>query len=159
MQATEVCKGIEPEVAAVLDALIRAMRPRVVVESGSFPGISTLAILNALEENGEGWLWAFEPNPAYREVLERSLTDRPVTLSTADPTLDVAQLTFIDSSPYGTRNREIEAWQRLAREGAVLVVHDICDSRWVQPRWMTPGVRLSTPWGVGIFQKPGRWVE
>jgi predicted O-methyltransferase YrrM len=46
--------SLSPEAGLLLHALVRNIRPRVVVETGSFIGISTIWIGAALAENGDG---------------------------------------------------------------------------------------------------------
>ena len=53
--------GVEAEVAEFLYALVRVLKPRVVVESGTGRGYASLALAAALAENGEGVLHTLEP--------------------------------------------------------------------------------------------------
>jgi predicted O-methyltransferase YrrM len=52
--------SIYPEVGRLLYAMVRAIRPKTVVETGSFIGYSTLCLAQALEDNGEGHLHCFD---------------------------------------------------------------------------------------------------
>jgi hypothetical protein len=51
---------IAPEMGRLLYWFVRCTRPRLVVEAGSFIGYSALCIGQALEDNGEGHLHAFD---------------------------------------------------------------------------------------------------
>jgi predicted O-methyltransferase YrrM len=46
--------SLSPEAGLLLHALVRNVRPRTVVETGTFVGVSTLWIAGALAENGDG---------------------------------------------------------------------------------------------------------
>ena len=138
-----------PESAAMHDAdagladfcyvICRALRPRVVVETGVGSGITTSFILQALAANGEGHLWSidlpaigaeqfagsFVPQPLRnrwtmlrgrsRDLLPRLLNDLPMP--------DV----FLHDSLHTTRNMTFEfrtAWQKMDA-GGVLLSDDI----------------------------------
>lgn len=49
-------QGVHPEEAAVLYCLVRAMRPALVLETGTFEGYSTAQLARALQSNGQGHL-------------------------------------------------------------------------------------------------------
>lgn len=46
--------SLSPEAGLLLHSLVRNIRPRIVIETGTFVGISTMWIAAALMENGEG---------------------------------------------------------------------------------------------------------
>ncbi|MGE3108727.1 MAG: O-methyltransferase [Phycisphaerales bacterium] len=46
--------SLSPEAGLLLHGLVRNIRPRVVIETGTFVGVSTLWIAAALRENGDG---------------------------------------------------------------------------------------------------------
>lgn len=46
--------SLSPEAGLLLHSLIRNIRPKVVIETGTFVGISTMWIAAALQENGDG---------------------------------------------------------------------------------------------------------
>jgi predicted O-methyltransferase YrrM len=119
--------------------ICRALRPRVVVETGVGSGVTTAFILQALAANGEGHLWSIDLPPIEaeefagsfvpqhlrnrwtllrgrsRQLLPRLLRDLPA------PDL------FLHDSLHTTRNMTFEfqaAWQRMA-SGSVLLSDDI----------------------------------
>jgi predicted O-methyltransferase YrrM len=119
--------------------ICRALRPRVVVETGVGSGVTTSFILQALAANDEGGLWSidlppigaeqfagsFVPGPLRsrwtllrgrsRDLLPRLLSDLPAP--------DV----FLHDSLHTTRNMSFEfqaAWQKM-NTGAVLLSDDI----------------------------------
>ena len=120
-------------------AVCRALRPRVVVETGVGSGVTTAFILQALAANGEGHLWSIDLPPVSaeefagsfvpqhlrsrwtllrgrtRDLLPRLLRDLPVP--------DV----FLHDSLHTTRNMTFEfnaAWQKMAA-GGILLSDDI----------------------------------
>lgn len=52
--------SVMPEVGRLLHAWVRCIRPKIVIETGSFIGYSALWIARALEENGTGHLHSFD---------------------------------------------------------------------------------------------------
>ena len=46
--------SLSPEAGLLLHSLVRNIRPRVVIETGAFIGMSTIWIASALKENGDG---------------------------------------------------------------------------------------------------------
>ncbi|MGZ4854382.1 MAG: class I SAM-dependent methyltransferase [Candidatus Angelobacter sp.] len=120
-------------------AMCRALRPRVVVETGVGSGVTTAFILQALAANGEGLLWSIDLPPLgaeefagsfvpqhlrnrwtllrgrTRQLLPRLLRDLPAP--------DV----FLHDSLHTTRNMTFEfhaAWQKMA-PGSLLLSDDI----------------------------------
>jgi len=55
--------------AAQLYALVRSMRPTLMVETGVRAGESTIAILAAMERNGHGSLWSADVEPPWPSLL------------------------------------------------------------------------------------------
>jgi predicted O-methyltransferase YrrM len=49
-----------PEIGRMLYTFVRMIRPKVVVEAGSYVGYSTISIAQALEDNGGGHIHAFD---------------------------------------------------------------------------------------------------
>jgi predicted O-methyltransferase YrrM len=119
--------------------ICRALRPRIVVETGVGSGVTTSFILQALAANGEGHLWSidlppigaeqfagsFVPEPLRsrwtllrgrsRDLLPRLLSDLP------------APAVFLHDSLHNTRNMTFEfhaAWQKM-NAGGVLLSDDI----------------------------------
>ena len=138
-----------PASAAVHDAdaglpdfcyfMCRALRPRVVVETGVGSGVTTAFILQALAANGEGHLWSIDLPPIGAEELAGSFvpqhlksrwtllrgrsSDLLPRLLRDLPAPDV----FLHDSLHTTRNMTFEfnaAWQKMA-SGSVLLSDDI----------------------------------
>jgi predicted O-methyltransferase YrrM len=116
-------------------AISRALRPRVVVETGVGSGVTTAFILQALAANGDGHLWSIDLPPIgaeefagsfvpqnlrsrwtllrgrSRDLLPRLLRDLPA------PDL------FLHDSLHTARNMTFEfnaVWQKMAAGGALL---------------------------------------
>jgi predicted O-methyltransferase YrrM len=138
-----------PESAAKHDAdaelpdfcyvICRALRPRVVVETGVGSGVTTSFILQALATNGEGHLWSIDLPPIGAEEFAGSfvpqhLRDRWTLLRGRSRQLlprflrDLpAPDLFLHDSLHTTRNMTFEfhaAWQKMAA-GSVLLSDDI----------------------------------
>jgi len=52
--------SVHPPVGLLLYALVRSLKPELVIETGSFIGYSSLCISQALEDNGQGVLHSFD---------------------------------------------------------------------------------------------------
>ena len=141
--------GIEPEVEQLLTTITRALRPRVVIECGGFPGRSTQAVLNGLDD---GKLICFEAEARFCEELALAFPALHIEPGYCREYSE-ADLTFIDSSPYGERDKDVAAWWDTARSGAILMLHDTNDDRWIKPEQVRWGIRVPTSWGLGIYQR------
>ena len=51
---------VHPETAQALYSIVRAMRPKVLFETGTYWGYSTTYLAAALVDNGEGKIWTFD---------------------------------------------------------------------------------------------------
>jgi predicted O-methyltransferase YrrM len=120
----------EGEALELLSGLVWATKPDLVVETGTFTGRGTKAILKALEKNGKGHLHTVEFDPQLASQLERLQLSR-LTFHSADSNewcekeapseIDIA---FVDSGGRDIRVADVRAlWPKIRREG-FLVVHD-----------------------------------
>ncbi len=119
--------------------ICRALRPRVVVETGVGSGVTTSFILQALAANGEGHLWSIDLPPIGAEHFAGSFVPQPLRsrwtmlrgrsrdllpqLLADLPAPDV----FLHDSLHTTRNMTFEfqaAWAKMAA-GGVLLSDDI----------------------------------
>lgn len=131
--------AVELEVAELLYALVRQMKPDLVVECGTGNGYATRFIVEALQANREqrptigGWLKTFEQNGYYFGRANESFRDSGLPLSLTfgfsweEETFHVPDLVFVDSLG-DHRDRDIAHWLSIScddgREGPLLVVHD-----------------------------------
>lgn len=66
----------EKEVLDLLYALVRALKPRLAVETGTFSGVSSVYIARAMQENGRGRLITCETDPlVYENACNRFRTE------------------------------------------------------------------------------------
>jgi predicted O-methyltransferase YrrM len=119
--------------------ICRALRPRVVVETGVGSGVTTSFILQALAANSEGRLWSIDLPPIGAEQFAGSFVPQPLRnrwtllrgrsrdllprLLSDLPAPDV----FLHDSLHTTRNMTFEfnaAWQKM-NAGGVLLSDDI----------------------------------
>lgn len=152
----------EYEVTAFVAALVRLLKPNVVIETGTYEGHTTTAIAEALAVNGVGRVVTYELDlqrslDAYQalkwhvdagtvSIRNEALTDCPRGV----------ELAFLDS---GMRSRQADmdaVWPRLA-PGGIVVVHDASPDRppgKVRPPGPHQVFDIATPRGLLVFQKP-----
>lgn len=117
----------EHEVTELVAALVRALQPDTVIETGVLHGHTTRAIGEALARNGRGHLHALEFDQRYAAEAARALRHLPVTVHqqsslTYDPPgpIDFAWL----DSDLDTRWREIERYWPYLHDRTVIAIHD-----------------------------------
>ena len=138
---------------ALLYLLVRAHRPRRVVETGVRPGYSTAWILAALEANGEGELSSLGPGPtagrtpavheftvgqfvapALRSRWTLVLGNTPEQLERILGAGEAVDLFFYDNGP--DRDRAAfelrHAWASLSARGVLLAHHIDANSAWAE---------------------------
>jgi predicted O-methyltransferase YrrM len=117
--------AVELEVAELLYALVRALKPSIVVEAGTGRGISARFLAEALEDNGKGTLLSYEPDPDFARQAADMLTGLPVDVRVARTTEyqgEVPDMVFIDSlGDY--RSEDLAFWLDYEPR-PLLVVHD-----------------------------------
>jgi Methyltransferase domain len=153
---------------ALMYLIVRASRPRRVVETGVRPGYSTAWILAALDANGEGELTSLGPGPTsgrsngVRDVgvgqfVAPSLRSRwTLALGNSEDRLreilaasSGVDLFFYDNGPDAARARfELRAaWEALTARGVLLAHHvdansawaDFCRAQGLPPQLLDPG--------------------
>lgn len=152
--------NVEVEVIEFLVGLVRLLKPRIVVETGCYCGITSLALAEACQDNEIGHVFTSDIDPlAVAETkriasleggMEFWLTVREGPALEQLPIAE-ADLLFSDSS-YESRLEEI----KLLKPGAVGVLHDtgMEDHLDEAVRSLYPGsVFIATPRGLTIFQK------
>ncbi|MDE2022121.1 MAG: class I SAM-dependent methyltransferase [Patescibacteria group bacterium] len=146
--------AVELEVAEFLYGLVRAAKPRLVVEAGSGRGYASVFIAEALLENGVGHLFTYEHDPGFAVEAMQRLLGLPATVECAWSTSHDCQndrlpdFVFLDSlgGPEG-RDRDLDFWLGdLAGSGFLVVVHDANGL----PGLPEHGVRLDAGRGVWI---------
>jgi predicted O-methyltransferase YrrM len=136
---------------ALLYLLVRAQRPRVVLETGVGPGYSSAWILAALQANGVGELTSLGPGPTagrsagVHEVALGQFVPPPLragwTLALGNTEARLREilaqfgnvdLFFYDNGPVAARARfELHAaWERLTPDGILLAHHTDTNPAW-----------------------------
>ena len=134
------------EEADLLYALVRAIRPRNVLELGSGLGLSAFFIAKALEANGdEGFLFTVEPNADFALQASQLLFNLPAAVIRS-ANLGDPGLVYIDSAQ-SQRAAHIEMWLDGTYTGLVLV-HD-AERRYTELEAGT-GVYLPTANGMWL---------
>jgi len=113
----------ENEMQELLYALVRMLKPRIVVETGAYLGHSTARLGLACAANGKGRVISCEPNADYWKEAAARCVGLPVEVrrckSEEVPELERADFVFSDSD-YKYRIAEISR----CKKGAIVVVHD-----------------------------------
>lgn len=150
----------EVEMQGLLYALVRMLKPALVVETGTYLGYSTRALGRACQENGQGRVVSCDPNPEYVSAARIRCSGLPVEIhccpSAELPEFEQADFIFSDSD-YGFRPAELAS----AKRGAIVVVHD---TRISYDSTMPPleglvrqlgGLAFATYRGFGLVVKEG----
>jgi predicted O-methyltransferase YrrM len=156
--ATIAATAAEPEMRELLFALVRMLKPHLVVETGCYLGHTTHALGRAVKANGTGRVISCDTVIDHvRQAIARC-QDLPVQIRHA-ASRDVAELAIADfifsDSDYACRQEEIGR----AKPGAVVVVHDTrvsYDSRIAPLSGLVHslgGVTFATDRGFGVLVK------
>lgn len=123
----------ETEVSELVAGLVRALQPEIVVETGTAFGYTTLLIGEALRENGHGYLYSLEIDPARVEHATAMLDADPLPLPVS--IVQTSSLTWIPPGPIGfaffdslyeLRRLEFERFREIGvlRAGTIVAFHD-----------------------------------
>lgn len=152
--------GMEREVQELIWGLVRALRPALVIETGTWIGSTAEVIGNALEDNGEGYLVTIEIDPNCVESARRRCAHLPrvevvhgdcVVLASNWQNID---LLVIDG---GERAPEHAAFEPFLAPNAIVLRHDtLRGGDRIQPGELDgfDTVTLHTPRGLSISQRP-----
>ena len=140
----------EPGVVYFLAALVKALCPRYVIETGCYHGTTSAAIGEALDV---GTLDTMDIDFHSVELASAYTQSLPVTVhhcSSLDfaPTQPI-DLAFLDSDPY-IRFQEAEYFRPFLAPDAILAIHDSRDMQWTDLDWRW--VNLPTPRGLLLLQ-------
>lgn len=154
---SDICT--EVETLQLLFGFVRALRPKVVVETGCNVGCASKVICAALRANGDaGLLWSCDVEVEFIEAAYARL-GRPVAgwIITHESGTELvkrvpdADLYWIDSSD-GSRMAELHWLREHGKKGAVVLTHDtnlighVTEVHRTLPNW----VLLPGPRGLGI---------
>lgn len=149
----------ESEMQTFLFGMVRMLKPRVVVETGTYRCFTAQALGAAVKHNGAGHVWTCDIEMGMGHLDK--LSGLPVTFvkcSSLDlPQLKEADFVFSDSAQE-LRAKEYE----LVKPGCVFVVHDTAtdysgksDQHWLG-KWVRSqgGLTFEAGRGFGILVKP-----
>jgi predicted O-methyltransferase YrrM/glycosyltransferase involved in cell wall biosynthesis len=155
----------EVEVLDFIYALTRLVKPRHVLETGTWLGWTSCAIARALSENGFGHLTTFEINKDARETAVRNIESAGLSSAvtsllqssmefTPDGELDMA----LFDSDLALRVAEFERFRPWFSKGALVIFHDTAPHHGVVlagvneliAQGKLAGINLPTPRGVFI---------
>jgi predicted O-methyltransferase YrrM len=158
----------EVEVLDFLYALVRALKPRLIVETGTFTGVSTLRMAAAMRDNGGGRIITVEYDPKAHAAAQQRFAASDVgryiecrhasSLQTSvEGTID---LLFSDSDP-SIREQEVRRFLPQMSANSLVLMHD---SASVYPHVREAALRLEreglismvllpTPRGLVVAQK------
>jgi predicted O-methyltransferase YrrM len=164
----------ENEVLAFLKSLITTIKPQLVVETGTFRGISTLAIAEGLKENGFGRVITIEYDPkvfaAARARIEASGLTQWVEYrnqSSLDASIDGTIDILFSDSDQSIREAEVRRFLPQVSEYGLILVHDASSHYKIvreavlrlEEEGLLSTVLLPTPRGLAMAQKKnGRQV-
>ncbi len=158
----------EKEVLDLLYAVVRALKPRLVVETGTFSGVSSTYIARAMKENGRGRLITCETDPVvYENACGRfraeglsSIIDCRLGSSLQLQIDDEIDLLYSDSD-LKVREDEVRRFIRNVNPFGLILMHD-AGSRFkivrdaalkMESEGLISVVLLSTPRGLVVAQK------
>lgn len=153
-------QATEHEVTELVGAMVRALQPEYVVETGSFSGQTTHAIGKALQRNGHGHCDSLEINEGHALVARQRCIDLPVTIILASSlgftpasTIDFA---WFDSDP-DSRIPEFNLYRPHMRVGTICGFHDTSPHHapWAEQLPFIEGtqvITLPTPRGVSFLE-------
>lgn len=117
----------ENEVTELVAAMVRALQPDFVVETGAWVGTTTRAIGEALARNGRGELISLEIDPEKADLAARRCAGLPVTVLNIS-SLDWMPTKLVDfawfDSDCAARPREFELYLPWMSPRAVAGFHD-----------------------------------
>src|SRR3954471_6739820 len=158
----------EVEVLEFLKTLITTMKPKLVVETGTFMGISTLKIAEGLQENGFGKVISVEYDPVvYAKAKERFQSSGLMqwidlrNISSLDLQVDgTIDLLFSDSE-ITIREQEVRHFLRQINPTGLILMHDASShlktvreaALKMESEGLISAVLMPTPRGLVIAQK------
>lgn len=155
-------QGTETEISALIGALVRALQPDFVLETGAYHGQTTERIGEALQWNGHGYAHSLEKVPDRAGEAAARVDGLPITVVCVDsagytPPESIG-LAFLDSEPH-LRAGEVARFWDWFEDGAIVCVHDTAPQHVAAAALdlgaMAHGmaaINLRTPRGLLIFQ-------
>ncbi len=157
----------EVEVLEFIATLVTTIKPRLVVETGSFLGISTEWIARGLERNGFGKVISCEFDPVVYVRAKERLASSPLSSfielrnqSSLEMKIDgTIDLFFSDSDP-DLREKEVRRFLPQINPNGIILIHDASShhkvvreaARSMESEGLLSVVFLPTPRGLVIAQ-------
>jgi predicted O-methyltransferase YrrM len=162
----------ELEVLEFIATLVTTIKPRLVVETGSFLGVSTEWIARGLERNGFGKVISCEYDPVVYEKAKARLAASPLSPwielrneSSLDMTVDGTIDLFFSDSDMPIREAEVTRFLPQINPNGIILMHDASShlklvreaALKMQSEGLISVVLLPTPRGlVGAQPRAGR---
>lgn len=119
--------GSETEVHRFLNALTVMLKPKFVLETGTYEGDGTIAFAEGVMQNGFGKVVSLEYNPDLAEVARRKLSSYPVEIVACNSLeyipADKIDLLFLDSKRT-LRREEFMRFRPFLHTKSVIIWHD-----------------------------------
>ena len=163
----------EVEVLEFLKTLVTTLKPNLVVETGTFMGVSTLRIAEGLKENGFGRVITIEFDPKIHEAAQKKFQDSGLASwidsrlgSSLDFQLDEQIDLLFSDSELEIREKEVRRFLPRMNPNGIILMHDASSYlktvREAALRMESEGlisvVLIPTPRGLVVAQKrPGRY--
>lgn len=159
-------EATEDQVMVLVAALVTALQPELVVETGTYLGIMSRMIGQALQANGHGQLHTVECDPGRAAAAVQATAGLPVTvhvgssLEFTPPGL--VDLLWLDSHP-DIRADELRAFWPACTDRTIVAVHDTGPQHVVRPtveqlaeqRLISDPLWLPTPRGMALARVCG----
>ena len=158
----------EIEVLDLLESLIRAVKPELIVETGTFIGHSAIRMARALQENGIGRIITIEYDPAVFAKAKQQIEASGVApwiecrnASSLDTTIHGAIDLFYSDSDLNIREQEVRHFLPQIKPQGLVLIHDASSHFKVvreaalrlEAEGLLSVVLLSSPRGLCIAQK------
>ena len=125
---------IEPQVYPFIYGLIRAIKPKQVIETGTFTGKGTVSIARALKDNDCGFLWSIDIKDfkAEKRITEEKLAQFVKLITGQSPqaledimSKNKIDFVFLDNGHlYHTVSAELEITHKYLCQGGYVAGHD-----------------------------------
>ncbi len=158
----------EKEVLDLLYAIVRALKPKLAVETGTFSGLSSTYIARAMQENGRGRLITCEMDPLVCESARKRFRDEHLDAiidcrlcSSFNLAVDEQIDFFYSDSDVNIREQEVRNFLSKLNPFGLILMHDASSHFKVvregalrlEKEGLISVVFVSTPRGLVIAQK------
>jgi predicted O-methyltransferase YrrM len=165
-------QSAEIEVVEFLAQLVRTLKPKLIVETGTFRGVVAAAMAKALFENKRGTLITFEVDAQSQRIARKAASDKDVKniidfrlQSSLEGKVDgIIDLLFLDSLPTIRVAELRHFWDNLDFR-SIIAIHDVNSGDHAELRAQVlevdesrelSVVLLPTPRGLALCQKRAR---